>query len=374
MDHKKNRVLYLATFDPTVSATGTATRGKLFLRFFNEHYETHLVHIREKHNDGRDQQLINDLASVTTIDYSPAGYFLFSKRFFQAAKEALLSKQFDFIFADFEKAGWYAYLLSKKLGIPYVYNSHNVEFLRYIDFAKRNPLRYPLVPYMYHVEKKACQNALFTVAISEKDASSFRKWVPDEKVLAMPCAFDERQFSPFYQEEKSDPPVVLMVGNYRNPGNREGAYLLSEKIVPQVLKKHPDTVFRCIGRDFPTDIKQSNVEALGFVDDLMSEYKKASVVVVPITMGGGIKIKAIEGLASGKFVVSTPKGMEGIDTSNLENLQVLPIEQFANCINDVLTRHVGKTEANWDEVKGMFGTNHQLLQLKERIDAATRSK
>ncbi len=34
-DCRKKTALCLDTFDPTVSATGTATRGRLFLRFFN---------------------------------------------------------------------------------------------------------------------------------------------------------------------------------------------------------------------------------------------------------------------------------------------------------------------------------------------------
>jgi len=58
-NHDKKGILYLATFDPTVSATGTATRGKLFLRFFCEHYDTHLVHMKEKDEEGKDKSIVS---------------------------------------------------------------------------------------------------------------------------------------------------------------------------------------------------------------------------------------------------------------------------------------------------------------------------
>lgn len=366
---KKKRVLYLATFDPTVSATGTATRGKLFLRFFCEHYETHLVHMREKHDDGKDESLIKSLAGKITIDFTPLDYFLFSRKLYGAAKETLQRGSFDFIFADFEKAGLYAYFLSKKYRIPYIYSSHNVEYLRYINVAKRNLLRYPLMPYLYAAEKIACQNALFTVAISEKDAKTFKAWVSEDKVLAIPCTFDETVFNPFYDEtSKVGAPIVLLVGNYRNPGNREGAYLLYEKIVPDVIDKHPGTIFRCIGRDFPPDIQHPNIEVLGFVEDLLSEYKRAALIIVPITIGGGIKIKTIEGLACGKFVISTSKGVEGIDISGMENLEVVPIEKFSDCINRVISNPIPRTTKNWEKIKNGYGTRQQLSVVRHKLE------
>ena len=363
---KKPRILYLATFDPTVSATGTSTRGKLFLKFFCANYDTHLVHMREKDADGKDDSLIS-LTSIIPVDYSNISYFLFSPKLYQAATEILQCKPFDLIFADFEKSGWYAYLLSRKFRVPYIYNSHNVEFRRYKDFARRNALRYPLVPYMHFVEKTACKNALFTVAISEEDAKIFKRWVPEEKVLAMPCAFDESIVNPFYKEVRTRYPIILIVGNYRNPGNREGAYLMYKKVLPDVLRKYPETIFRFIGKNFPGDIQHRNIESPGFVNDLMSEYKKATAVVVPIAMGGGIKIKTIEGLACGKFVISTQKGIEGIDISSLVNLKVLAIEQFADCIINVISKPIEKTTRNWNKIEKAYGIKHQLSEIKERI-------
>jgi glycosyltransferase involved in cell wall biosynthesis len=223
---------------------------------------------------------------------------------------------------------------------------------------------------MYFAERTACTHALFTIAISESDARSLRRWVPDDRLLTLPCAFDQEQFHPFYEAEEPERPTVLMVGNYRNSGNQEGARLLVRRVVPRVAESRPDVLFRFIGKNFPEELRHPNVEAVGFVDDLFSEYKRASVVVVPITIGGGIKIKVIEGLACGRFVISTPKGLEGIVSEGLANLRVAEIDDFPHCIVQALEHPAAHTTANWERLSHGYGVRGQLSILDRRIEAA----
>jgi glycosyltransferase involved in cell wall biosynthesis len=363
--------LYLATFDPTASSTGTSTRGKLFLRFFAERFDTHLVYMKEKHAEGRDPELRERLAGVSEIDYSPWSYFFFSPKLLRAARKTLERRPVQFIFADFEKAGFYAYLLSRRSGTPYIYNSHNVEYLRYLDVAPRNPLRYAFVPYIYLLERVACKKSRFTVAISEPDSKSFLRWTSPDRVVVAPCTFDEDSIHGEYEDAITERPVVLMVGNYRNAGNRDGAYTLVEEVVPKVVERYPGIVFRCIGRDFPEELNHPNVEAPGFVDDLLAEYAKATVVVAPISMGGGIKIKVIEGLASGKYVVATEKAMEGIRSEELSNLEIVPLEQFPRAIIEAVEQRPTKTDRNWRVLAEGYGIKTQLRRLADRIERET---
>jgi hypothetical protein len=53
------------------------------------------------------------------------------------------------------------------------------------------------------------------------------------------------------------------------------------------------------------------------MNNLRGEYKKATIVIAPITIGGGIKIKVIEGLATGRFMIATEKATEAVDQSGL---------------------------------------------------------
>jgi glycosyltransferase involved in cell wall biosynthesis len=370
----RKSLLYLATLDPTVSTTGSTVRGRHVLRFLAERHDVHLVHMKEKHTDGRDEALLGRLASYAAVPYSGLDYFLFSRELYREARAVLERERIDFIFADFEKAGLYAALLARRFGKPFFYSSHNVEFRRYLDIGRKQPLRLAFVPYLYVAERTACRGALATFAISESDARSFRPWVPPERVSVLCPAFDEEAIHPFCESVESGPPVVLMVGNYRNTGNREGAYLVRDRILPTVLTRHPQAVFRFIGKDFPPDIRHPNIQEAGFVDDLLQEYRRATLVIAPILVGGGVKFKVIEALASGTFLVATPKAMEGIDSEGLRNLAVVPVEQFADRISQALDLRPGKTAANWERIASGYGIRHQLREMEARIESALSTR
>lgn len=364
-------VLYLSPFDPTAGSSGSAVRARLILRFLAERYETHVVHLEGRDSGGRDEAVAARLASLTAVPYSEAGYFLFSPALYRRASGVLRRHRIDFLFAEFEKAGGYAWLLSRRFGEPFFYASHNVEFLRSLDLARTSPLRLGLVPSLYFWERQACRNALTTFAISETDAEVFRSWAPEEKVCVLPLAFDEELFHPFYEEEKQDPPVVLMVGNYHYAATRDGARFVLDRIVPRILERHPSAVFRFAGPGFPSIAPHPNVEVPGFVDDLPAEYRRAAVVIAPITAGGGIKIKVVEALATGRFLVATPKAMEGIG-GGFTHVAVAPLERFAEEVSDALARRPGRSAANWEEISRRHGAREGLREMGERIEAELR--
>ena len=366
--HPRRSVLYLAPFDPTVGSSGSAVRARLVLRFLAEQYETHVVHLQGRHDGGRDAGLEDRLASRTAVPYSEAGYFLFSPGLYRAASQVLRRHPVDFLVAEFEKAGGYAWLLSRRFGRPFFYISHNVEHRRSLDLARRAPLRLGLVPGLYFWERQACRHALATFAISEADAVVFRDWAPDGRVSVLPLAFDEGVFHPFYEEQDCDPPVVLMVGNYQYAATREGAHRVLDHVLPPVLERHPRAIFRFAGPGLPA-VRHPNVQVPGFVDDLSAEYRRAAVVIAPITSGGGIKIKVVEALAMGRFLVATPKAMEGI-APGLSHVAVVPLEEFADRIVEALDRRPGRSAANWEVISREHGAQAQLRRMGERMEKA----
>jgi glycosyltransferase involved in cell wall biosynthesis len=339
----------------------------MFLKHFCDEFEVHLVYMKDRHGDGLDQALVDRVERAHGVDYSHLGYFGFDLELYRAAREVLRDNDIDFIFADYEKSGMYAAMLSSRYSVPFVYNSHNVEFARYVNVASTNLIRLLFVPYMYAAERYACARSRFTVAISEPDAAAFRKWIPDDKLMVLPCTFEEDVFNPHYADSSSEPPVVLMVGNYRNAGNRDAAYRVYRKIVGPVVEKRPDAIFRCIGKDFPQDIRHPNIESIGFVEDLARHYREAAVVIAPISMGGGIKIKVIEALATGRYLVATPKAMEGVDPTGLVNLCVAPESEFPQRILEALARRPGRTTTNWQTIAESYGTRSLLGRMTSRL-------
>ena len=363
------RLLYLALFDPTNTANGTCARGRAVLRVLKAHFEISLVFLQGQHVTREDKEAVSGLASRDPVKFTRAGYFGFSPALYSAAKRAIVRHKPAVIFADLEKAGVYAWPLARKFGIPFVYSSHNVEYQRFVNLAKTNILRLAFVPWLYLAELLSLKKAAATIAISSTDAETFRRMAPRASIHALPLSFDEDVFNPHDLGQTDLPPVVLMVGNLRYPPNRESAQRLLKHVVPAVASQIPQVVFRFVGDGFPAGLAGPNVEVAGFVNDLPAEYRRAAVVVVPIEMGGGLKIKAIEALACGRSLVATPKGMEGIEHEGLDLVQVGPLAQFPAMIIDAL-RGATATSRNWERVRAAYGAQSQSARLADILRGA----
>jgi polysaccharide biosynthesis protein PslH len=102
-------------------------------------------------------------------------------------------------------------------------------------------------------------------------------------------------------------PTVLMVGSLWYRPNRDAIDTFLQTCWPEIRRQVPDARFRAVGAA-PIERRQrwasvAGVECPGFVDDLSSEYRHASLTVVPVRSGGGTQIKTLESLAHGRVPV-----------------------------------------------------------------------
>jgi len=185
---------------------------------------------------------------------------------------------------------------------------------------------------------------------------------PGAAVHALALSFDEDVFNPDVQGPSTLEPVVLMVGNFDYPPNRHAAREVARRIIPAVARSVPNVKFRFVGNGFPASLTHPNLEVAGFVDNLPAEYGRAAVVLVPVEMGGGLKIKAIEALACGRSVVSTAKGVEGIDHAEYELLRVGPLADFPAMIIAAL-KGPYSTAHNWERIRSTYSARSQSASL-----------
>ena len=59
--------------------------------------------------------------------------------------------------------------------------------------------------------------------------------------------------------------------------------------------------------------KNGQVKATGFVPDIRPYIDEAAVMVVPIRIGSGTRLKILDAMAMGKAIVSTSVGCEGLN-------------------------------------------------------------
>ncbi len=80
------------------------------------------------------------------------------------------------------------------------------------------------------------------------------------------------------------------------------------------------------------------ITRLGFVENLDQLYNSIDAVVLPISYGSGVSIKAIEALSYGKPIVSTKKGVRGLSVKhNQEVLIANSLEEFPKFIEALIS-------------------------------------
>jgi glycosyltransferase involved in cell wall biosynthesis len=60
----------------------------------------------------------------------------------------------------------------------------------------------------------------------------------------------------------------------------------------------------------------------GFVDDIRPYIDEAAVMVVPIRIGSGTRLKILDAMAMGKAIVSTSVGCEGLNVTHGRNILI----------------------------------------------------
>jgi len=196
-----------------------------------------------------------------------------------------------------------------------------------------------------------------------------------------------------------DCPSILFVANFAYDPNVDAAVYFCKQILPSILVDVPDAKLFVVGNSPSTEIfdlearnskaytsislmANTNIKTIsghikitGYVDSLDPFYKCAKVVICPLRVGGGVKVKILEALRAGKAIVTTPIGAQGF---NNEALCVCnKASEFANDVVRLLInpyeRHRQEEKAlsfantlpTWDQVKERYVNCYEGLVSKQ---------
>jgi glycosyltransferase involved in cell wall biosynthesis len=371
---KSNSILYLSVYDPHFPVSGAGIRGMKFLEYFSAAFEVDLVYIEgsgQKPTPDLEKKIKSNLLKVRSkikIPFDQFAYFIWSQKLYRSALRLLETKSYDWIVCDYGLSGLYGKFLSAKYNVPFIYCSHNIEYLTYWDKVKTDFRRLPLTPYIYWAEKNAVKQSDILVAITKEDADFYRKknWVNEDKVVVVPQGFDGNLLNPDYSFQESGKKIVLFCGNYAIQQNREAAYVVYEKIVDKVAAEFPDVVFRFVGANPPRDIMHPNIEFVGFVRDYFSILRQADVFISPTLQGRGFPTKIVEALACGKQIISTPIGVRAIER-DYQSLHVCEISDFANQIIRVLQESKPVDPTDFARLREHYSWEKNILHLIDFI-------
>jgi polysaccharide biosynthesis protein PslH len=207
-----------------------------------------------------------------------------------------------------------------RLGIPTILFQHNVETALWQRLAasEANILRrlaYAIeARKMGRYEQAALRRFHHIIAVSDHDREQMLAMDSTCEITVVPTGVDTTKYSPA-PPATADPPRVVFLGSMDWEPNIDAVSYFCRDVFPRVRASFPKAVFQIVGRNPHSSVRQlvsDGVEVTGTVPSVEEYLRRATVVIVPLRIGGGTRLKIFEAMATGKAVVSTSIGAEGL--------------------------------------------------------------
>ncbi len=223
----------------------------------------------------------------------------------------------DFALVNHLHLGPYHEALGK---VPMILRQHNAEHRWMASYARSRGLT-PAGLYarvqarrLRTAERALCERAALVLAIQEVEADALRALAPRARVRTLPVGVELERF---LEPSPSEPPTVLLPASFRWKPNVEGAIRFLERGWPRVRSAAPSARLRVVGKGPPGVLRRAaehaRAEIAADVPSMEEELSRASVVVVPLWVGAGARVKIVEAMAARVPVVATSAAAEGLE-------------------------------------------------------------
>jgi polysaccharide biosynthesis protein PslH len=172
----------------------------------------------------------------------------------------------------------------------------------------------------YEEQQATAFDAVFVC--SEDDRERLRQMTTRANVHVVPNGVDPSYFKPFAHQCDGS---IVFVGNMDYHANVSGVDYFVRQVMPLIRTAWPEAMFRIVGKNPTNDVRRlatGDVEVTGSVQDVRPYIARAAVVVVPLLVGGGTRLKILEAMAMAKAIVTTSTGCEGIDVREGKDLDI----------------------------------------------------
>jgi len=287
-------------------------------------------------------QAVDALTSTLAGENYQVGRF-FSADLDRALREVLRREVFDVVVVESLFMAPYLPTLRALSEACVILRAHNVEHRIWSRLAEESPdltrrtyLRW-VTRSLLGFERAALSDFDGIAAITEEDAAGFRELgVPAARLHVVPFGID---LSTVPSPTPAPADHIFHFGSMDWLPNQLGVEWLLREVLPAV---RPGIRVRLAGRRFPEALRAEalrlpGVEVLGEVEDPWTVLGGAGIAVIPIASGSGMRVKAVEALAAGRPVITTPTGIEGIPAVHLRHAWIASdAVEFAAGINRLL--------------------------------------
>jgi polysaccharide biosynthesis protein PslH len=307
------------------------------------------------------------LARRTSVYHARYG----SERFASALRARLRRHDYDVVQCE------YAYMAQYRQPVSpaaWVLDQHNIEYQLNASMLRTRGLAYRLYARRELRLRRAEEIAAFravdhVLAVSDLDRDTIRRDAPGTAATVVPNGVALDEFLP--AEDRGSGAVY--VGKMDYQPNVDAVRWFCERVLPAVRARRPGFTLTIVGSR-PTDgvralARMPGVTVTGEVPDTRPHLHRAAIVVVPVRAGGGTRLKVLEAFASGRAVVSTRLGCEGIAVADGEHLLLADdADAFAAAVLRLLDEpalRASLARSARELVEGRYGWD----AIVERLDA-----
>jgi glycosyltransferase involved in cell wall biosynthesis len=175
---------------------------------------------------------------------------------------------------------------------------------------------------MENYERAALRKFHHVIAVSDHDRQKMLDMEPSCAISVVPTGVDTEKYS-VAPPASATPPRIIFLGSMDWEPNVDAVAYFCRDIFPAVRSAFPTAIFQIVGRNPHSSVRQlasDSVEVTGTVPSVEEYLREAALMVVPLRAGGGTRLKIFEAMASGKAVVSTSVGAEGLAVQNGRDL------------------------------------------------------
>jgi glycosyltransferase involved in cell wall biosynthesis len=198
----------------------------------------------------------------------------------------------------------------------------------------------------------------------------------ENKLIYRPVGLLQERY-PLADPAKVEPYTIGFFGSFDWKANVDAVTHFVEDIFPLIFQKLPQVKFVIAGRAAPAQIrslsKHPSIEFVGEVDNMFNVVQRVAVIIVPLRIGAGTRLKILEAMAWGKPIISTSIGVEGIEYTDNEEIIVkdTPLS-FAEAtlilLNDPEQQHK-LAKAGRRRIESTYTTQHSVNRLQQVLNS-----
>ena len=195
------------------------------------------------------------------------------------------------------------------------------------------------LPLLKRYEQRVCRKFSQVVVTTDEDEQQMRLFAPQAEVTVIPNGVDLETFP--YREGDPGGHHLVFVGGLDYFVNIDAACFFAQEVFPLLQKKYPDTTLTLVGSKPAAEVRalaeeNQAITVTGRVPSVAEYLHQATISIVPLRTGFGMKIKTLESMAAGAPIVGSDRGLEGLEVDSpnvpLRALRANIVEEYLQAI------------------------------------------